>query len=146
MLLRLLRERLAPFRTWLLAVLLLQGAGVVAMLYLPNLNARIIDEGVVTGDTGTIWRLGAIMLAVSVAQICCSLGAAYFGSRTAMAFGRDLRRDLFHRVGSFSTREVQQFGAPSLITRATNDVQQVQMLVVMACLIAVSSQIGRAHV
>ena len=141
MLLRLLRERLAPFRTWLLAVLLLQGAGVVAMLYLPNLNARIIDEGVVTGDTGTIWRLGAIMLAVSVAQIACSLGAAYFGSRTAMAFGRDLRRDLFHRVGSFSTREVQQFGAPSLITRTTNDVQQVQMLVVMAALIAVSSPI-----
>ncbi|GAA4122512.1 ABC transporter ATP-binding protein [Nocardioides fonticola] len=141
MLLRLLRERLVPFRTWLIAVLVLQSAGVIAMLYLPSLNARIIDEGVVTGDTGTIWRLGAIMLAVSVAQIVCSLGAAYFGSRTAMALGRDLRRDLFHRVGTFSTREVQQFGAPSLITRTTNDVQQVQMLVVMACLIAVSSPI-----
>lgn len=141
MLLRLLRERLVPFRTWLIAVLVLQGAGVIAMLYLPSLNARIIDEGIVTGDTGTIWRLGAVMLAVSVAQIVCSLGAAYFGSRTAMAFGRDLRRDLFHQVGGFSAREVQQFGAPSLITRTTNDVQQVQMLVVMACLIAVSSPI-----
>ena len=141
MLLTLLRRRLTPYRAWLLAVLVLQGAGVVASLYLPSLNARIIDEGVVTGDTGAIWRLGAIMLAVSVVQIVCSLGAAWFGARTAMAFGRDLRRDLFSRVGTFSQREVQRFGAPSLITRTTNDVQQVQMLVVMACLIAVSSPI-----
>ncbi|MBZ5735206.1 ABC transporter ATP-binding protein/permease [Nocardioides sp. TRM66260-LWL] len=141
MLTTLLRERLRPHRAWLLAVLLLQGAGVIAMLYLPSINARIIDEGVVTGDSGTIWRLGGVMLAVSVAQIVCSLGAAWFGARTAMAFGRDLRRDLFRRVGTFSAREVQQIGAPSLITRTTNDVQQVQMLVVMACLIAVSSPI-----
>lgn len=141
MLLRLLRERLAPYRPWLAAVVVLQFAGVVAMLYLPTLNARIIDEGIVTGDSGTIWRLGGLMLAVSFLQIICSVGAAWAGARTATAFGRDLRRDLFHRVGTFSTREVQDIGAPSLITRTTNDVQQVQMLVVMTCLIAVSSPI-----
>ncbi|WP_300599219.1 ABC transporter ATP-binding protein [uncultured Nocardioides sp.] len=111
------------------------------MLYLPSLNAAIIDDGVVPGDTALIWRLGGVMLAVSVVQIVCSVGAAWFGARTATAFGRDLRRDLFQRVGTFSTREVQEIGAPSLITRTTNDVQQVQMLVVMTCLIAVSSPI-----
>ncbi|HTW13787.1 MAG TPA: ABC transporter ATP-binding protein [Nocardioides sp.] len=141
MLVRLLRERLAPYRAWLTAVVVLQFVGVLAMLYLPSLNARIIDDGVVTGDTGTIWRLGGLMLAVSVVQIACSVGASWYGARTATAFGRDVRRDLFARVGTFSTREVQDFGAPSLITRTTNDVQQVQMLVVMTCLIAVSSPI-----
>ncbi len=119
----------------------LQLVGVLAMLYLPSLNAAIIDDGVVPGDTALIWRLGGVMLAVSVVQIVCSVGAAWFGARTATAFGRDLRRDLFQRVGTFSTREVQEIGAPSLITRTTNDVQQVQMLVVMTCLIAVSSPI-----
>ncbi|WP_193605562.1 ABC transporter ATP-binding protein [Nocardioides dongkuii] len=141
MLVRLLRERLAPYRTWLVAVVAFQFAGVLAMLYLPSLNARIIDEGVVAGDTALIWRLGSLMLAVSLLQVACAVAAAWYGSRTATAFGRDLRRDLFHRVGTFSAREVQDFGAPSLITRTTNDVQQVQMLVVMACLIAVSSPI-----
>jgi ATP-binding cassette subfamily B protein len=141
MLVALLRQRLAPYRPWLVAVVALQLVGVLAMLYLPSLNARIIDDGVVPGDTGLIWRLGGVMLAVSLVQIVCSVGAAWFGARTATAFGRDLRRDLFQRVGTFSTREVQQIGAPSLITRTTNDVQQVQMLVVMTCLIAVSSPI-----
>lgn len=141
MLVRLLRTRLAPYRSWLVAVVALQFVGVLAMLYLPSLNARIIDEGIVSGDTGTIWRLGGLMLAVSVVQICCSVGASWYGARTATAFGRDVRRDLFHRVGTFSTREVQEIGAPSLITRTTNDVQQVQMLVVMTCLIAVSAPI-----
>ena len=141
MLIRLLRERLAPYKTWLGAVVVLQAAGVVAMLYLPSLNARIIDEGIATADTGVIWRLGSIMLGISVLQIAGTAGAAWFGARTAMAFGRDVRAAIFHRVGTFSTREVQQFGAPSLITRGTNDVQQVQMLVVMTCLIAVSSPI-----
>ncbi|WP_182525713.1 ABC transporter ATP-binding protein [Nocardioides dongkuii] len=141
MLVRLLRERLAPYRTWLVAVVAFQFAGVLAMLYLPSLNARIIDEGVVAGDTALIWRLGSLMLAVSLLQVACAVAAAWYGSRTATAFGRDLRRDLFRRVGTFSAREVQDFGAPSLITRTTNDVQQVQMLVVMACLIAVSSPI-----
>lgn len=141
MMLRLLRERLAPYRTWLLLVVLFQFVAVVAMLYLPSLNADIIDEGVATGDTGYIVRVGALMLGVSVVQIVCSVSAVWFGARTAMGFGRDLRAALFHRVGTFSTREVQHFGAPSLITRSTNDVQQVQMLVLMACTIAVSSPI-----
>ncbi|GAA5144663.1 ABC transporter ATP-binding protein [Nocardioides marinquilinus] len=141
MLITLLRERLVPYRRWIGAVVVLQLASVLAMLYLPSLNARIIDEGIARGETGTIWRLGAIMLGVSVLQVVGSVGAAWFGSRTAMAFGRDLRRDLFARVGSFSMRELQQFGAPSLITRGTNDVQQLQMLVLMTCLIAASAPI-----
>ncbi len=141
MLLSLLRERLKPYRRFLGAVVALQFVSVLAMLYLPSLNARIIDEGIAVGDTRTIVRLGAIMLVVSIAQIIASIAAAWFGARAAMSFGRDLRRDLFQRVGTFSARELQQFGAPSLITRGTNDVTQVQMLVLMACLIAASSPI-----
>lgn len=141
MMLRLLRERLAPYRSSLAMVVVLQFVGVVSMLYLPSLNADIIDEGVAKGDTGYIARVGAIMLAVSLVQIVCSVVAVWFGARTAMGFGRDVRAALFHRVGTFSTREVQHFGAPSLITRGTNDVQQVQMLVLMACTIAVASPI-----
>ena len=141
MLLRLLRERLAPYKSWLALVVLFQFIGVVAMLYLPTLNADIIDNGIVTGDTGYIVRTGGEMLAISLGQIVCSVLAVWFGARTAMSFGRDVRRDLFARVGAFSTREMQHFGAPSLITRSTNDVQQVQMMVLMACTIAVSSPI-----
>jgi ATP-binding cassette subfamily B multidrug efflux pump len=141
MLLRMLRERLAPYKAWLTIVVVLQFVAVVAMLYLPSLNAQIIDKGVATGDTGYIVRTGALMLGVSFVQIICSVIAVWFGARTAMSLGRDMRAALFHRVGTFSTREVQHFGAPSLITRSTNDVQQVQMLVLMACTIAVSSPI-----
>jgi ATP-binding cassette, subfamily B, multidrug efflux pump len=141
MLLRLLRTHLRPYRAGLGAVVVLQLVGVLAMLYLPSLNADIIDNGVTTGDTGYIVRTGALMLAVSLVQILAAVGAVWFGARTAMGFGRDLRAELFRRVGSFSQRELQQFGAPSLITRGTNDVQQVQMLVLMACTIAVSSPI-----
>jgi ATP-binding cassette subfamily B multidrug efflux pump len=141
MLLRMLRERLAPYKAWLTIVVVLQFVAVVAMLYLPSLNADIIDKGVTTGDTGYIVRTGALMLGVSLVQIVCSVVAVWFGARTAMSLGRDVRAALFHRVGTFSTREVQHFGAPSLITRSTNDVQQVQMLVLMACTIAVSSPI-----
>jgi ATP-binding cassette subfamily B protein len=141
MLLSLLRERLVPYRTYLTAVVVLQFVGVLAMLYLPSLNADIIDNGIVLGDTGYIMRTGGMMLAVSLVQIACSVGAVWFGARTAMSFGRDLRAALFHRVGTFSAREVQEFGAPSLITRSTNDVQQVQMLVLMACTMAVSAPI-----
>jgi ATP-binding cassette, subfamily B, multidrug efflux pump len=141
MLLRLLRTHLRPYRGWLGAVVVLQLVGVLAMLYLPSLNADIIDNGVAAGDTGYIVRTGGVMLAVSLVQIVSSVAAVWFGARTAMGFGRDLRAELFHRVGSFSQRELQQFGAPSLITRGTNDVQQVQMLVLMACTIAVSSPI-----
>ncbi len=141
MLLRLLRIHLRPYRAWLAAVVVFQFVGVVAMLYLPTLNADIIDNGVATGDTGYIVRTGAVMLAVSLAQIVCSVAAVWFGARTAMGFGRDVRAALFRRVGTFSQREVQHFGPPSLITRGTNDVQQVQMLVLMACTIAISSPI-----
>ena len=141
MLLRLLRSHLRPYRPWLAIIVVLQFVSVLAMLYLPSLNADIIDNGVIQGDTGYIVRTGALMLAVSLLQIACSVGAVWFGARTAMGFGRDVRGAVFHRVGTFSQRELQDFGAPSLITRSTNDVQQVQMLVLMACTIAVSSPI-----
>jgi ATP-binding cassette subfamily B multidrug efflux pump len=140
-LITLLRLHLRPYRTWLALVVLLQLVGVVAMLYLPSLNADIIDDGIAVGDTGFIVRTGAIMLGVSLLQVISSVTAVWFGARTAMSFGRDVRAAVFHRVGTFSAREVQHFGAPSLITRSTNDVQQVQMLVLMACTIAVSSPI-----
>ena len=141
MLIRLLRRYLAPYRSWLAAVLAFQFVSTVAMLYLPSLNADIIDKGVTVGDTGEIWRLGGEMLAISVVQVLCSVGAVYFGARTAMALGRDVRRDLFHTVGSFSQRELNTFGAPSLITRSTNDVQQVQMLVQMGATMAIAAPI-----
>ena len=133
MLIQLLRRNLAPYKSWLAIVVALQFVGTAAALYLPSLNADIIDKGVQTGDTDEILRLGSIMLVISLGQIVCSVGAVWFGARTAMAFGRDVRRDLFRQVGAFSQREVQHFGAPSLITRNTNDVQQVQMLVLMTC-------------
>ncbi|MBA2955759.1 ATP-binding cassette domain-containing protein [Nocardioides sp. MAH-18] len=141
MLIRLLRDMLAPYKPWLAVVVVFQFLGVLAMLYLPTLNADIIDNGVARNDTGYILDVGAVMLVVSLGQIVCSVVAVRFGSRTAMSFGRDVRAALFHRVGTFSAREVQHFGAPSLITRTTNDVQQVQMLVLMSCTIAVSSPI-----
>jgi ATP-binding cassette subfamily B protein len=141
MLLRILKEYLAPYRPQLGLVVLLQFIGTMAALYLPSLNADIIDNGVVQGDTGYIVRTGGMMLAVSLVQILCSTGAVYVGARTAMAFGRDVRAGLFHRVGSFSSREVYQIGAPSLITRNTNDVQQVQMLVLMTCTMMVAAPI-----
>ncbi|HWJ82361.1 MAG TPA: ABC transporter ATP-binding protein [Nocardioides sp.] len=137
MLLRLLRTYLAPYRPWLSVIVVLQFAAVVAMLYLPSINADIIDKGVAVGDTGYIVRMGAVMLAVSVAQAACSIGAAWFGARSSMSFGRDLRGAIFRRIGTFSSREVTTLGAPSLITRATNDVQQVQMLAMMTCTMAV---------
>ena len=141
MLLRILKEHLASHRPQLGLVVLLQFVGTMAALYLPSLNADIIDTGVARGDTGFIIRTGALMLAVSLVQILCSTGAVYVGARTAMAFGRDVRAALFHRVGSFSSREVYQIGAPSLITRNTNDVQQVQMLVLMTCTMMVAAPI-----
>jgi ATP-binding cassette subfamily B protein len=131
MLLRLLREFLAPYKKWLVAVATLQLLGTLAMLVLPSLNADIVDNGIAKGDTDYILRTGGEMLAVSLVQIACSVVAVYCSARTAMAFGRDLRSELFHRVGTFSAREMNQLGAPSLITRTTNDVQQVQMLVLL---------------
>jgi ATP-binding cassette subfamily B protein len=144
MLIRLVREYLRPYRVPLLAIVVLQFLGTVAMLYLPSLNADIIDHGVVTGDTGYILRYGGIMLLVSVGQIACSIAAVWFSAGNAMRFGRDVRAELFQRVGSFSAREVQHFGAPSLITRETNDVQQVQMLVLMGGTFMVSAPIMMA--
>ena len=141
MLLRLIRRYVAPYRRPLAIVVLLQFIGTMGALYLPSLNADIIDNGVITGDTGYILRIGAVMLGVAFVQIVCSIGAVWFGARTAMSFGRDVRGAIFHRVGSFSQREVQDFGAPSLITRQTNDVQQVQMLVLMSCTLMVMAPI-----
>jgi ATP-binding cassette subfamily B protein len=141
MLIKLLREYLRPY-TWLLLVLVgLQLVATMASLYLPSLNADIIDKGVATGDTGYIVSLGGWMLAVTLVQIACSIAAVYFGARSAMGFGRDVRSAVFHRVGTFSAREVNQFGAPSLITRNTNDVQQMQMLVLMTCTMLVGAPI-----
>src|SRR5690606_27590949 len=113
--------------------ILFQLIGTVASLYLPSLNASIIDNGVAKGDTAFITRTGMIMFAVSAVQMVCAICATYLGARTAMAFGRDLRAAIFDRVLHFSARELNKFGAPSLITRNTNDVQQVQMLVLMTC-------------
>jgi ATP-binding cassette, subfamily B, multidrug efflux pump len=141
LLIRLLRSYLRPYSRPLTAVVLLQLVGTMAALYLPSLNADIIDQGVAVGDTGYIVRTGGWMLLVTVLQIACSIVAVFFGARTAMSFGRDLRGAVFTRVGQFSAREVAQFGAPSLITRITNDVQQVQMLVVLTCTMLVAAPI-----
>jgi ATP-binding cassette subfamily B protein len=137
MLLRLLRTHLAPYKPWLAAIVVLQFTATVAMLYLPSLNADIIDQGVAVGDTDFILHTGAVMLGVSLLQIACSIVAVACAARTAMSFGRDLRAAVFRRVGAFSGREVAQFGAPSLITRNTNDVTQVQMLALLGCSLAV---------
>jgi ATP-binding cassette subfamily B multidrug efflux pump len=141
MLIKLLRTYLRPYTKALLAVVALQLVATMASLYLPSLNADIIDKGVAKGDTGFIVSTGGWMLLVTLAQIACSIAAVYFGARAAMAFGRDVRSAIFHRVGTFSAREVAQFGAPSLITRNTNDVQQVQMLVLMTATLMVSAPI-----
>jgi ATP-binding cassette subfamily B multidrug efflux pump len=138
---RLLRTYLRPYGRELTAVLVLQLIGTIASLYLPSLNADIIDFGVARGDTGYIVSTGGWMLSVTVLQIVCSIGAVYFGARSAMSFGRDVRSAIFHRVGEFSAREVSTIGAPSLITRTTNDVQQVQMLVALMCTIFVTAPI-----
>lgn len=141
MLIRLLRTYLSEYRSWIAAVIVLQSVQTAAVLYLPALNADIIDQGVLTGDTDYIWRTGAVMLAVTLVQVCFAIGAVFYGARTAMGFGRDVRRDLFHQVVGYSTQEVDRFGAPSLITRITNDVQQVQMLVLMSATLLVSAPI-----
>ncbi len=141
MLIRLLRENLRPYSRPLWTVVALQLVGTMASLYLPSLNADIIDQGIAKGDTPYILGAGGWMLAVTLLQIVCSVAAVYYGSRVAMGFGRDLRAAVFHRVGSFSAREVNRFGAPSLITRNTNDVQQVQMLVLTSCTMLVAAPI-----
>jgi ATP-binding cassette subfamily B protein len=141
MLILTLRTFLRPYKGLLTAVVVLSLIGTMAALYLPTLNASIIDDGVTKGDTDFIWRTGAIMLVVSAVQAVGSITAVYFGAKAAMAFGRDVRGAIFHKVMSFSARELNHFGAPSLITRNTNDVQQVQMLVLMSCTMLLAAPI-----
>ncbi|HXU24193.1 MAG TPA: ABC transporter ATP-binding protein [Tepidiformaceae bacterium] len=137
--LTLLRTYLRRYHRWLLGVLVFQAIQATASLLLPSLNADIIDKGIIQGDTGYIWRVGAAMLAISAVQGVFSVAAVYCGAKAAMGFGRDVRAALFHRVTDFSAREVNLLGAPSLITRITNDVQQVQMLVLMICTMVVAA-------
>jgi len=141
MLWRMLLKYLKPYKREMLIVVVLQLVGTIASLSLPSLNADIIDNGVVLGDTGYIVRTGALMLGVSLIQAASTITAVYFGARTAMAFGRDVRSATFHRVIEFSSREVARFGAPSLLTRNTNDVQQIQMLVLMSFTMLVAAPI-----
>ncbi|EFE69654.1 MULTISPECIES: ABC transporter ATP-binding protein [Streptomyces] len=141
MLIRLLRAHLRPYKRPIALLVLLQFLQTCASLYLPTLNADIIDDGVVQGDSGYILTHGAVMIGVSLVQVVCNVGAVYYGARTAAALGRDVRAAVFDRVQSFSAREVGHFGAPSLITRTTNDVQQVQMLVLMTFTLMVSAPI-----
>lgn len=136
---RLLWRYLRPYRWLLVGVLVFQLGSALAMLYLPSLNADIIDQGVALGDTRYIWRTGGFMLAVSLGQIVAAIVATYFAARAAMQLGRDIRDDVYERVSGFSEREISQFGAGSLITRNTNDVQQVQMLAMMGATMLVSA-------
>jgi len=140
-LIRLLRTYLRPYKKPIGVLVLLQFLQTCATLYLPTLNADIIDHGVVNGDTGYILSYGALMIGISLAQVVCNIGAVYYGARTASALGRDVRAAVFDRVQSFSAREVGHFGAPTLITRTTNDVQQVQMLALMTFTLMVSAPI-----
>jgi ATP-binding cassette subfamily B protein len=141
MLVPLLRTYLRQYKPQLVAVLVLQAAQTIAALYLPSLNADIIDKGVARGDTSYIWSTGGLMLMITLLQVLCAGSAVYFGAKAAMGFGRDVRSGIFHQVSDFSAREMGQFGAPSLITRITNDVQQVQMLVLMTCTLLVAAPI-----
>ncbi|GAA3104609.1 MULTISPECIES: ABC transporter ATP-binding protein [Nonomuraea] len=141
MLFRLLRVQLRPYGKEITLVVLFQFVQTLATLYLPTLNADIIDDGVVKGDTGTIMRIGLLMLGVTLIQIVCSIVAVYYGAYISMALGRDLRAAVFHRTQAFSVQEVNRFGPPSLITRTTNDVQQVQLLVLMTFTMMVAAPI-----
>ncbi|MGW7405535.1 ABC transporter ATP-binding protein [Streptomyces sp. NPDC054833] len=141
MLIRLLRTYLRPYRKPISVLVLLQFLQTCATLYLPTLNADIIDNGVVKGDTGYILSFGVLMIGISLAQVVCNIGAVYYGAKTASALGRDVRAAVFDKVQSFSAREVGHFGSPSLITRTTNDVQQVQMLALMTFTLMVSAPI-----
>ncbi|MBT2505036.1 ABC transporter ATP-binding protein [Streptomyces sp. ISL-98] len=139
MLIRLLRGRLRPYARTIALVVVLQLAQILATLYLPNLNADIINNGVLTGDTGYVLSTGGVMLAVTLLQILAAATAVFFGARVAMGLGRDLRAAVFSRVQDFSVREVGRFGASSLITRTTNDVQQIQMLTVLGLTMLVAA-------
>lgn len=139
MLWKVLVRFLRPHQRLLVGVVIFQLAQSIASLYLPTLNADIIDHGVATGDTDYILRMGGLMLLITLLQIACAVVAVYFGAKAAMGMGRDVRDAIFSRVGEFSEQEVTRFGAPSLITRSTNDVQQVQQLVLMSCTLMVAA-------
>lgn len=141
MLIRLLGTYLGPYKRDLAGVVFLQLVATGAALYLPSVNADLIDNGVATGDTGYIMSAGGRMLLVTLVQIVCSVGSVFFGARAAMGFGRDVRAAVVGRARAFSSREFGRFGAPSLITRSTNDVQQVQMMVVLSATILVMAPI-----
>ena len=138
---RLIFTHLKSYWRELLAILVLQVLATAMSLYLPNLNAQIIDDGVVKGDTDLIWRSGALMLLFSLVQAAGQIGATWFGALTAMSLGRDLRAAIFDRALSFSTREMRDFGASSLLTRNTNDVLQVQTIVQTTLTIIVGAPI-----
>ena len=138
---QLVTSHLWPYRRWLLMVLVLQSIQTFATLTLPGLSANLINDGVLVGDNAFIWRTGGVMMAYSFVQIVFAIVAVRYGAQTAMSFGRDVRRDLFGRVTEFSAHEVGTFGAPSLITRITNDVQQIQMLVVLFTTMLVAAPI-----
>ena len=131
MLWTLVRKYTKPYLSLIILAVVLQLASTLATLYLPSLNARIIDEGVVQGDTAFIWRVGGLMLAVAFGQVVSAVLAVWCGARVAMAAGRDMRTGVYQRVDSFSSHDVSRFGAATLITRGTNDVQQVQLLILM---------------
>ncbi len=141
MLLALLRQYIQPYRRLVAVLMVLQLVSNLASLYLPTVNAAIIDEGVAKGDTTTIVRLGTVMLGATGLQVLCSVGATYFGSRTGMGFGRDLRAAMFEHVITFSERESARFGAPTLLTRSTNDVRQIQYLVQITGTVLVTAPI-----
>jgi ATP-binding cassette subfamily B multidrug efflux pump len=141
MLYRLVRTHLTPYAVPIGVLLVLQLIGTLASLYLPSLNGRIIDEGVAVGDTAFILRAGAAMLAVSLVQVLATIGATRIGAQTAASLGRDVRGSVFRRVGSFSAQELSRFGAPTLISRSTNDVTQVQTVVYMFFAMMVSAPI-----
>ena len=141
MLLALLRQYIRPYRRLVAVLMVLQLISTLASLYLPTVNAAIIDEGVAKGDTSTIVRLGMVMLSVTGLQVLCAVGAVYFGSRTWMGFGRDLRLAIFEHVTTFSESETARFGAPTLLTRSTNDVRQIQYLVQIAGTVLVTAPI-----
>ena len=137
----LLKTYLGRYWSLLSWVLVFQTVQTLAALFLPTLNADIINRGVALGDTGYIWRVGAVMLGITCVQVAFAVAAVYFGSRASMGFGRDVRAGLFHQVNDFSAQEMTHFGAPSLITRITNDVAQVQMLVLTTCTMLVAAPI-----
>lgn len=133
-----------PYLGHILAVIALQLLTVGAILFLPALNAQIIDDGIAAGDTGVIWSLGGIMLAVAFAQLASAIASVWFAARSAMSIGRDLRAAIFRRVSRFSSYQMSQFGPATLITRATNDVQQLQMVTLMSLSMLVMAPIMAA--